>query len=263
MRVVLFQMNIIWEDKEANYEQVENKLKENANKEIDLFLLPEMSFTGYSMNTIATKEYNQKTISRMICNAKKYNVALGFGWVKACREKSENHYTIINRMGEIISDYVKIHPFSYAKENECFNGGSNIVTFSLNNIIFSTFICYDLRFPEVFQIASQSADVILMPANWPQKRNEHWKYLLRARAIENQVYIIAINCVGNINGIPYSGDSCIISPEGKLLAELSEQEGILEVELDNDVSIFREKFPVKQDRREELYNRLRMQRKGI
>ena len=256
MKVALYQMHIIWENKDANYVQLEEKLKVVCSRGIDLFLLPEMSFTGFSMNTDVTKEKDDRTIKKMQDFASRYNVAIGFGWVKDCGNKSENHYTVVNKNGKIISDYVKIHPFSYAGENERFQGGHSIDSFQLSNINFSNFICYDLRFPEIFQIASKIANVILVPANWPARRREHWTCLLRARALENQVYIIAINCVGEMNGVIYSGDSCIISPNGEVLSGLLDQEGVLEYELMDDVQEFRIEFPVKQDRREELYEEL-------
>lgn len=186
-----------------------------------------------------------------ICNAISYGNWLWMG--ERLWGKSENHYTVINDKGEIISDYAKIHPFSFAGEDHKFRGGDNIVTFELNGIRFSTFICYDLRFPEVFQIASKDSQVIIVPADWPEKRKEHWQCLLRARAIENQIYIIAVNCVGEIGGVHYSGDSCIVDPDGKVLAGLSGQEGILEYNLINDVNCFRNSFQVKNDRREDLY----------
>lgn len=253
MKTALCQMNIAWEDKEKNYIHVEQYLKTAHEKKIELFLLPEMSFTGFSMNTDATKETRFETISRMVEYAQRYDVAIGFGWVKDCGEKSENHYTIVNRKGEIISDYAKVHPFSFAGEDQKFQGGENIEIFELDGIKFSTFICYDLRFPEIFQIASKEAHVIIVPANWPASRSEHWKCLLRARAIENQVYILAINCVGEMGEMIYSGDSCIINPDGKILLKSSEQECVLEFEIVDDVNEFRDTFQVKPDRREDLY----------
>lgn len=253
MKVVLCQMSIVWENKEENYLRVEHKMKLAYEKSVDFFLLPEMSFTGFSMNTDVTKENNQETIERMVCYAKQYNMAIAFGWVKAHGEKSENHYTIISKEGRIISDYVKIHPFSYSGEDKNFQAGDRISVFELNNIDFSTFICYDLRFPEVFQAASKRADVIIVSANWPASRSEHWKCLLKARAIENQVYILAINCVGEVGGLNYSGNSCIINPNGQVLVELTDEETVLEYELINDVEKFRNDFPMKKDRREDLY----------
>jgi Predicted amidohydrolase len=253
MKVALFQMNIIWENKEANFLNIEKKLKVVSKQNIDLFLLPEMSFTGFSMRTDLTKENDHKTLKKLTVYAKKYNIAIGFGWVKDCGEISENHYTIVGKQGDVLSDYVKIHPFSYAGEDKKFQSGKEIKFFELDNIIFSTFICYDLRFPEIFQIASKRASVILVPANWPASRAEHWKCLLRARAIENQVYIIAINCVGEINKLSYSGDSCIIDPDGNILLELANEEGILEYDLNDNVQEIRDFFPVKMDRKEDVY----------
>ena len=255
MKIALYQMHIEWENKEKNYLRAEQKLKTAYDRNVDLLLLPEMSFTGFSMNTAATKERDHETINKMSDYAIQYNTAIGFGWVKDCGEKSENHYTIVNKEGKVISDYAKIHPFSFSGEDRKFCGGEDLAVFVLCGMIFSTFICYDLRFPEIFQAVSGKADVICVPANWPKKRREHWKCLLQARAIENQVYILAINCFGNIGEIDYSGDSCIINPNGEILAELSEQENVLEYELQNDVEKFRNAFQIKADRREELYRR--------
>lgn len=255
MKLAVYQMHIEWENKEKNYIQVEQKLKAVYERGIDLFLLPEMSFTGFSMNTDVTKENGCETINKISDYAKRYHIAIGFGWVKDCGEKSENHYTVVDKEGNIISDYAKIHPFSFSGEDQKFRGGEKIIAFELGGVIFSTFICYDLRFPEVFQVASRMSNVILVPANWPKKRREHWKCLLQARAIENQVYIMAVNCVGNIGGIDYSGDSCVINPNGEILAELSEQNNVLEYELTDDVEKFRKAFQIKADRREDLYRK--------
>lgn len=253
MKIALYQMHILWEDKEANYTQMESKLKEACINKTDLFLLPEMSFTGFSMNTDKTKESDLKTVNRISYYAKKYHMAIGFGWVKDCGEKSENHYTIVNKEGNIISDYAKIHPFSFSGEDKKFQGDKKIDVFELDGIKFSSFICYDLRFPEIFQIASKEAHVIIIPANWPEKRREHWKCLLRARAIENQVYIIAVNCVGEIGGVTYSGDSGVIDPNGEIMIEMSGREDLLKYQLSDDVDIFRSCFQMKHDRKEGLY----------
>ena len=253
MKIALFQMYIEWENKEENYTHLENKLKELHGENIDLVLLPEMSFTGFSMNTELTGEGGEFTINLMRHFAMKYDIAIGFGWVKSCTEWAENHYTIVEKDGNVLSDYIKIHPFSYSDEDKYFQGGREIVTYTFEGTDFSTFICYDLRFPEIFQIASQKADAIIVPANWPQKRSEHWKTLLRARAIENQVYIFAINCCGTIGGQYYSGDSCVINPDGKIESMLSDEEDIIVYEFVNDVRNYRKSFPVKEDRVEELY----------
>ena len=118
--------------------------------------------------------------------------------------------------------------------------------------VLSVMTCDFLKFSKQLLIRH----IIIVPANWPAKRSAHWKALLRARAIENQVYILAINCVGDIGGVDYTGDSCIIDPEGGIRAMLSGTEGNLYYTLTDDVESFRAAFPVKLDRREQFYKGL-------
>ena len=256
MRIALAQTAIIWEDKEQNFKKAEEQIKDAVNHNTDAIFFPEMSFTGFSMNTDATKESGDGTVRRMQSIAGQYRMAAGFGWVRDCGGKCENHYTVVDRSGKIISDYVKLHPFSYSGEHLQFRGGDTLSYFSLYGIACSTFICYDLRFPEIFQAASKRAHVIVVPANWPAKRSGHWRTLLRARAVENQVYILAVNCTGDIGGIRYAGDSCVIDPDGAVRSVLHDGEGIVYFELTDNVGEIRREFPVKRDRREELYKSL-------
>ena len=257
MRIALYQMHIAWEDKAANMAKMEEQLKAASENKAELLLLPEMSFTGFSMNTDVTKEADEKMVERISALARQYQVAIGFGWAKDCGQKSENHYTIVDKHGFCLLDYAKIHPFSYSGEDLKFRGGERLTSFVLGDVPCASFICYDLRFPEIFQIASKTAHVIIVPANWPAKRSSHWKTLLQARAIENQVYILAVNCVGQINSLYYSGDSCVINPDGQVLTMLSDTEGLIFYDLVDDVELYRSSFPVKKDRREELYRVLR------
>ncbi len=253
MKIALYQMHIVWEDKQANIAKLEEKLKGISGKQIDLILLPEMSFTGFSMNTDVTGEEQPETVERMKVLAVQYGIAIGFGWVKDCGEKAENHYTVVDKFGTCLSDYAKIHPFSYSGEDVKFEGGDKLTSFVLEEVPFSGFICYDLRFPEIFQAASRKAHAILLPADWPAKRSSHWKALLQARAIENQVYIFAVNCVGQIGDLYYSGDSCVINPDGQVIQMLSDEEGLVIYDFIDDVEQYRNSFPVKKDRREALY----------
>lgn len=259
IKTALAQTQIVWEDKERNYEIAKERIREAVLHDAEAVFFPEMSFTGFSMNTDITGEKDGRTTQRMKLLAQQYRVAIGFGWVKDCTEecgKCENHYTVVDSTGNVQSDYVKIHPFSYAGEDSRFQGGSALAHFMLNGIPFSSMICYDLRFPEIFQAASKRAHMIIVPANWPAKRSAHWKALLQARAIENQVYILAVNCVGETGGVSYTGGSCIIDPDGNVRVERMGTEGMLYMELTDDVERFREAFPVKRDRREGLYTRL-------
>ena len=245
MKIALLQNQIIWEDKNRNIARIEKIISNNPD--MDLYLLPEMSFTGFSMNISKTAETGQETVDQIRKIAVDKNVSIGFGWVRQKGTKCENVYSIIDNKGILISEYTKIHPFSYSGEDKFFSGGNRITTFTIGGIPFSAFICYDLRFPELFRIICRDVHAVIIPANWPAKRSEHWKILLRARAIENQMYIFAVNCVGDMNGSYYSGDSCIINPNGDVIMSMSDQEGVLKYEFIDDVDQYRKAFPVLDD----------------
>ncbi len=264
MRIALGQLKINWENKDANLEKLKVCLEDLAGTRIDLLLLPEMSLTGFSMNTEKTKEREKETVCRVRKLAEAYHTAIGTGWVKDTGEFCENHYSVISADGELL-DYAKLHPFSYGEESLHFKGGGTLPVCSLRNFQIGVQICYDLRFPEPFQILSKSAELIVVPANWPSARREHWDTLLRARAIENQVYIAGVNCAGSMGGQYYSGDSIVYAPDGTAVPakrrnvpdnEQIPEEAIFLLEIDNNITKYREEFPVKKDRREELYRKL-------
>lgn len=254
--IAICQKNIIFENKCKNIKSALNFISEAAEKHADIIVFPEMSFTGFTMNVSLAGEKDKETWNIMCDSAVRYKIAIGFGWLRTIGTKAENHYTVIDHEGTALSDYVKIHPFSYMGEDKCIAGGNNVLYFNLDDICMSTFICYDLRFPEIFQIVSDRSSFIFVPANWPAVRLKHWKILLQARALENQSYIIGINCCGMQNGIRYSGGSGIYSPEGRCVAYCGSGEKLLIYALDDDTAKFRSEFPLKRDRKPKLYRRL-------
>lgn len=268
MKLALVESKILWEDKQGNYEKLAGVLEKlsTLGRLPELIALPEMSFTGFSMNTTLTAESAEEngryaTIERMKELALHYEVAIAFGWVKRLSKKadalSENHYTVVDKAANVLLDYAKIHPFSYSGEDKYFVGGDKVCTCTLEDFRLGAAICYDLRFPEVFQAMSDSAELILLPANWPEKRREHFTLLSKARAIENQCYIAAVNCRGEMGGLSYSGDTMLIDPYGNVV----EPEKVISVSdnhvmlysLANDLSRFRGEFPTIKDRKTELY----------
>lgn len=258
MKIALAQTCIEWENKQENYNIADEYAYVARKSGADIIFFPEMSFTGFSMNVQVTGEKNDQTVEKMREFAKKNSINIGFGWVHLSGEKATNHYSVVDSNGNLISDYCKIHPFSYGNESQYYEGGDKIVNYKLFGYNFSNFICYDLRFPEIFQIASKRSEIIVVPANWPKKREEHWKTLLKARAIENQCYILGVNCVGNMNGAEYSGCSMAVSPNGDILTTLENSMGIIYVKIEENVQDIRNSFPVKNDRKWELYNKLSM-----
>lgn len=254
MKVAICQTNIIWEEKEKNYEKAVQYITNASENKADIVFFPEMSFTGFSMEVNKTKEDNEYTVNVMRKHAVKEQIAVGFGWVKANGPKVENHYTVLDKSGNVLCDYIKIHSFRYGGEDKQFLQGNALKTFRLGDFVFAPLICYDLRFPEIFRKVMDVADVYVIPANWPEGRAEHWKTLLKARAIENQAYILGINCVGEMGGLFYSGDSSIISPDGMVVEYVSGKEEVLYSCLSKEALKIRESFPIRNDRRIELYS---------
>lgn len=283
MIVGLAQTYIKWENKSVNLDKIricmEKFVSVCEEKDVlsseNIILFPEMSLTGFSMNTNVTAESDKETVHAIEQLSKEYDVSVGIGWVERKESRCENHYSIVTPdIGEIL-DYAKLHPFSYGGEDKFFVGGNTLETCRLGEFKIGTAICYDLRFPEIFQILSENADFIIVPANWPKARREHWTTLLKARAIENQCFIAGINCCGCINGIEYSGDSCLYGPDGTLLVtehveyigscfgdegndlfdDYKNNEKLMIYNISNIVADLRNNFPIKKDRRKQLYAR--------
>lgn len=255
MKIAICQFEILFEQKEENIKNAEQFVKEAAHKGAKLVLFPEMSFTGFSMNVQITGEKAAEAFVTCALVKKwaiQYGIGIGFGWVELA-QKARNHYTVFDDKGKLLADYVKIHPFRYSGEHELFQAGDRVVTFTYQGICFGVSICYDLRFPEIYQEMSKTAHVILVAANWPEARSQHWRTLLFARAIENQCYMIGINCFGRQQKQYYSGNSCVVTPQGEAEFAIDDRQEMYIYELTDDVEELRADFPMKEDRRCKLY----------
>lgn len=261
MKIGLVQGNILWENKQFNLNTCKEYFKRAKTLNVELLLFPELSFTGFTMNTSRFQESDFYTIHYISNLCKTYNINAGIGYIQQCgnMKKAKNNYAIISTDGTILCNYTKIHPFSHAKEDEHYISGNEILYCNIDTITIAPFICYDLRFPEIFQIASAKADLITVAANWPRSRAKQWITLLKARAIENQCYIAGINRIGIGNNISYSGNSMIIDPLGEVISY--GDDGVDDIILGeinhNTVDEVRNTFKFKLDRREDLYNFLR------
>lgn len=258
MRIALGQLDMVWENADASIDRAETLIKQAAKAAAECIIFPEMSFTGVTLNTakVAENPKDSRTVQRMKELAKSYNLAIGFGWAASPEGEEKlvtNRFTLLDKEGTVVGEYKKMHPFTYGGESDCYAKGNEIVTVPFLGRKIALFICYDLRFPEIFQIAAREADVLLVIANWPQIRREHWQTLLRARAIETQSYVVGVNCVGMHDGCAYSGDSMAVDSIGNILGMLSGREGILVCDLDDRAWSLRHKFSTRADRREDLY----------
>lgn len=258
MKVGLTQMDIVWENKEKNMEKARKLMEQAVKQEVDLLVFPEMTLTGFTMNTaLAGEEMLFSPTLRFFKDAsRQYHMAMAFGYVEDFGGEYYNKLMIVSE-GKVIYDYDKIHPFNYGEEGKHYIGGHEVATTCLNGIELSGFVCYDLRFPEVFQAVSERADMILVIANWPKERILHWETLLRARAIENQCYIIGVNRQGKGNGLEYMESSMAFDPLGERLTKPHSKVELMVVEIEHTkVQQVRRQFPFRQDRQAELYEEL-------
>lgn len=260
MRVALGQLDMVWEDKIASLKKAEKMVAEAAAGNCDLIVFPEMAFTGFSMNLekIGEPRDNSDTKKAIARMAQKYQIGIAYGWAALPapgENKGTNLFTLIDARGEVVGEYAKIHPFSYGKEDCYYAKGEEIVSFPFLGREIALFICYDLRFPEIFQIGAKKADILLVIANWPAIRSAHWETLLRARAMETQSYVVGVNCVGERDGDYYSGDSMAVDCIGNILGKISGREGILICDLEDRAWHLREKFATRKDRREDFYRK--------
>ena len=248
------QTDIIWENSSENMEKIEAFVKKASQNKVQLILFPEMVLTGFTMNINKLVLSEEKIISWIKQVAINNNINIGLGFAIKVDEKGKNKYAIVSKEGNVLIMYTKIHPFSYSGEDEKYYSGDEICVCKINEFQITPFICYDLRFPEIFQIASKEAQIITVAANWPKSREQHWITLLKARAIENQCYVIGINRIGLGDGLQYNGASIFVSPDGIFLNEMNSKEMLIIEELKmKAIKDIKDRFDIKKDRREELY----------
>lgn len=258
MKLALCQTDIIWEDKEKNIEAAKAYIEEAAANSADLIVFPEMSFTGFTVNTKVCGEIykTSETLERMKALAGANKIAVGFGMIVSEGDKNYNRFVIIDKYGEEAAFYDKIHPFSYSEEGKHFSGGNKLSTVKIADVKISLYVCYDLRFPEIFSAPGDNVDLAVIIANWPASRISQWSALLRARAAENQFYTAGINRTGTGDGIEYNGKSAVFDCYGALMAEAGSQPGITYCEIrPENITYYRNKFKMRKDRKPALYKK--------
>lgn len=252
MKLAGLQLDIAWESPQRNYERIEPWIETAKAAGARLLLLPEMYACGFSMHTSAVAEPEDGPSTAFIVDkAREHGIWLG-GSVPAIPEGSDkpfNTFVLAGPQGQL-HRYRKIHPFTFADEHLHYGAGEGFVTVDVEGVRCTLFVCYDLRFADEMWATARDTDCFLFVANWPERRRHHWTTLLRARAIENQAYVVGINRVGEGGGVEYSGDSQVIDPWGEVVVSAAKQETLLIAEIDPAaVADARARFPVLQDRR--------------
>lgn len=257
MKIGLSQLEIEWEDIDANMKKCEGIIRYAKDKGADLIGFPEFTLVGFTLDpeTFCDREGNMKQVDFFKDMSVKYNISIVFGYIMEHKPHPLNKLAIV-RQGEVILDYAKLHSYSFGNENKHYDTGDAIFTTEIDGMKLGAHICFDLRFPEIFQISARNSDVIFVIGNWPGNRIENWYTLLRARALETQCYIVGINRAGEGGGVQYIPSSVAFDPAGMRVTEESDDCVILFDADRSYVETVRKGFPLKMDRRDALYKSL-------
>ena len=240
----------------ANLAYVREALARVAAQGAQLALLPEMWSTGFAYKNLTELAQQTETVVAELqeLSARHKLVIIGSQPEPAGEGRVYNTAHVIDN-GRLVTSYRKLHLFSLLGEDKAFKGGDDwcLAETSLGKI--GVIICYDLRFPELSRrLALKGARLICVPAQWPKPRQEHWRTLLRARAIENQLYVVSANACGLIGKLDFFGMSMIIDPKGELLADAGELPGEITAPLSWEaMDAWRAQIPCFNDRRPEFY----------
>lgn len=256
LRVAAVQHDIAWSDREANFARLAPMVAAAAGAGAGLVVLAETFSTGFAVDDPHLGEpEGGPSATFLLEQAAAHGV-----WVAgSCPEvpadapaEDRRPYNSLVLAGPdgTAHRYRKIHPFTYAGEERWFRAGTERLTVAIEGVRVSPFVCYDLRFADEMWSLAPDTDLYLFPANWPASRRLHWQVLLRARAIENQAYVVGVNRVGSGGGLDYSGDSCVVDPTGELLATAAVGETILLADVSPaHVAEVRDRFRFLPDRR--------------
>ena len=236
MNVVGLQIDIAWENKPANFATVRRLLATARPERDSLVALPEMFNTGFSLAAEKVAEpQGGETEQFLAATAREFGIYLVAGApIRDPDGRAQNRALVFSPAGELVASYAKMHPFSPAKEATSYIAGDGPASFRWGEWTVSPFICYDVRFPEIFRaaVAQWRPELFVVIANFPDKRINHWTRLLQARAIENQAYVIGVNRIGIDPLQKYNGHSLIIDPQGDIVADGGATEGIIRANLD-------------------------------
>ena len=248
LTVTLIQTELDWEDVAANLRRFD-RLIGSLQVATDLIVLPEMFTTGFSMNAAALAEnMNGRAVGWLRETARRTAAAVVGSIIVVDDGRFYNRLCWASPDGELAT-YDKKHLFRYAGEDRVYTAGSASLLVELKGWSIRPFVCYDLRFPVWTRNTNRTYDLALFVANWPQRRAEHWKVLLQARAIENQSYVIGVNRIGTDgNGLYHSGDSSVIDPVGDILFRNAHAPCVFTLPLERDrLDDYRRSFPAWKD----------------
>jgi omega-amidase len=256
MRIVGVQYDIVWEDRAANFAVVRDLLVGARVQPGDLIVLPEMFSTGFTMAVDRACEGEPASAEQFLSELAGTYKAYVMGGVarRLSAATGANQAVVCGPDGAVCCRYTKLHPFSPGGEHRHYPGGDGVRVCRWHQWTLAPFICYDVRFPEAFRRAlGQGAELFVVIANFPKVRLDHWTTLLRARAIENQCFVVGVNRTGRDPHQQYAGHSCIVAPDGRVIADAGDAVGVLGAEIDYDALVgYRQRCRFLNDMRHDL-----------
>lgn len=255
--ISLAQMNIAIGDVRKNLKTAEEWIVEAARRGSHLVMFPELWSTGYALDQARehAAALNVGIFAQLATLATQNKISIVGSLLEKRGVEVSNSATFFAPNGKLLGVYRKIHLFRLMDENRWLQPGAAPLLMDLPWGTTAMAICYDLRFPELFRrYAVQGAKMVLLPAEWPIERIDHWRILMQGRAVENQTYMVACNAAGQIGDKVYGGHSMIVDPWGKIVVEVGEAPTLVTAEIDLDyVDIVRGRIPVFEDRRTDIY----------
>lgn len=257
--VSLAQMHVIAGDTAHNIEQAQTMVAEASRRKSSVVVLPELFSTGYVLEEAQThaSALDEGIFSDLSSMAVEGNIAIVSSVLGYDGERVANTLPVFDASGERLGVYRKMHLFRLFDEDKYLSQGNDPLLLEMAWGKTGFAICYDLRFPEIFRryAVTQDASVIIITAEWPLARVEHWRSLLIARAIENQCFIIACNASGDTGDTIMAGHSMIIDPWGRIIIEAGETPQLITAEIDlEEVTKARGKIPIFDDVRRDIYS---------
>ncbi len=256
LKLALVQMDVAWHDRAANHRTAARLSSLAEESGCRAAVLPEMFSTGFSMDTGVTAEpLSGPTPAFLRALASDLDLWVTGGFALARGDGPPRNAALsVGPGGRDIALYTKIHLIGLLDENRHYGPGSLPVPFDMGGVRTACFICYDLRFPELFRCVADRCDLVLVIASWPEARRAHWTALLQARAVENQCYVAGVNRVGQGGGQSFAGGSVILDPLGEPLARAGDGESVISAEIDPGVvARVRREFPFLRDRQRRLF----------
>jgi predicted amidohydrolase len=259
MKIALAQLDCKLGDIATNTSRMADFARQAADRGCELVVFPEMSDTGYVPERFSewAEPWPGASFDALAAAAAESSIAIVAGLCERAGGKVYNSLAFFSPEGELIASYRKIHLFSASpgSETEACTPGDEVQVCDFAGIRWGLSICYDLRFPELYRkLSAAGATVLIDVAAWPATRPTHWDYLTRARAIENQAFLIAATRAGQDESITMLGHSRVVAPMGDLIVEAGDQEELLIADLDFAlVDTFRKTIPAIEDRRVDLF----------